>query len=89
MSINKGSDGLGLDIGKIASGACMIRRLKEMPQGRPNPAAACVPALTSGDMIVGVNGQEVHDFAAVVSLIKALPPTCRVQLLIERGKESM
>lgn len=89
VTINKGADGLGLDIGKIASGGCMIRRLKDIPGGRPNPAAACVPALKAGDMIVGVNGQEILEFGAVVAVIKSLPAVATVTLLIERGAETM
>jgi DnaJ family protein C protein 13 len=89
VTINKGTDGLGLDIGKIASGGCMIRRLKEIPGGRPNPAAACVPALKAGDMIVGVNEQEIEEFGAVVAVIKGLPAVATVTLLIERGTETM
>ena len=88
VTINKGADGLGLDIGKVASGGCMIRRLKDLG-GKANPAAACVPALKAGDMIVGVNGQEVQEFGAVVAVIKALPAVATVRLLIERGNEQM
>jgi hypothetical protein len=89
VTINKGAAGLGLDIGKIASGGCMIRRLKEMPGGVPNPAAACKVKLLGGDMIVGVNGQNIEEFGAIVAVIKSLPQECTVKLLIERGKESI
>ena len=89
VAINKGAAGLGLDIGKIASGGCMIRRLKEMPGGVPNPAAACKVKLLGGDMIVGVNGQNIEEFGAIVAVIKSLPQECTVKLLIERGKESI
>jgi len=88
VTIQKGADGLGLDIGKIASGGCMIRRLKDL-SGRPNPAAACVPSLKAGDMIIGVNGQELQDFGAIVAVIKALPAVAEVQLIVERGEEQI
>jgi C-terminal processing protease CtpA/Prc len=73
---------MGLDIGKIASGACMIRNLKEIPGGRPNPAANC--DIKGGDIIIGINGQRVADFQAVVAVIRGLGNGA-VQLTLERS----
>ena len=83
VTILKGADGLGLDIGKMATGGCLIRRLKEMPDGRPNPAAGCSPAIKSGDLIIGVNGKGVRLFNDIVTIIKGLGNGA-VQLSIER-----
>jgi len=82
ITIVKGDDGMGLDIGKIASGACMIRNLKEMPAGRPNPAAHC--DIKGGDIIIGINGQRVDDFQSVVNIIRGLANGA-VQLTLERS----
>ena len=84
VTIVKGEDGLGLDIGKIANGSCLIRKLKDMPAGRPNPAANCRPELKAGDIIIGINGQRVKDFDEVVRVIRALG-NGPVQLTIERA----
>jgi len=82
VTIVKGDDGMGLDIGKIASGACMIRNLKVIPGGRPNPAANC--DIKGGDIIIGINGQRVADFQAVVTVIRGLGNGA-VQLTLERS----
>ena len=82
-TIIKGEHGIGLDIGKVASGECMIKKLKVMPEGVVNPAASCSPALLPGDMIIGVNGKRVKTFAETVPAIKAAVGT--VQLTIERN----
>lgn len=88
VTIVKGIDGLGLDIGKVASGGCMIRKLKDIPGNRPNPAASCVPAITCGDLIIGINGKKVSGFGEVVTVIKGLG-NGPVQLTIERPSTSI
>lgn len=82
VSIEKGAAGLGLDIGKASSGACVIRKLKEMAV--PNPAAACNPPLRGNDVIVGVNGKRVKNFEEVVQIVKNLGTPTVVSLTISR-----
>ena len=69
--IDKGSDGIGLDIGKVASGGC-VRRLKICLKG--DLTRSSTYRLLSQGHIVGVNGQELLEFSAIVSVIKSLPP---------------
>lgn len=80
--ITKGEHGIGLDIGRAAENGCVIQRLKEMPAGVENPASKCVPALNSGDMIIGVNGTKMVNFNDIVKAIRSGGDD--VKLLISR-----
>ena len=81
VSIEKGTAGLGLDIGKANNGACVIRKLKDIT---PNPASACNPPLKGNDVIVGVNGKKVKNFEEVVQIVKSLGTPTVVSLTISR-----
>ncbi len=81
--IVKTAHGIGLDIGKTASGGVVVSKLKDMPDGSRNPASMCNPPVLAGDVIVGVNGVSITDFASVVAAIKG--SSSQVELWIQRG----
>jgi S1-C subfamily serine protease len=72
VSIFKGENGLGMDINKMPDGGCIVKKIKEFPAGQVNPATACQPPVMAGDVIVGVNGKRVKDFAEVVKAVKSV-----------------
>lgn len=81
-TLSKGAHGLGLDIGKTSNGGVVIQKLKEMPDKSPNPGLVCVPPIHIGDVIVGVNGQPMTQFADIVAAIRS--SSSSVELWIER-----
>lgn len=81
--IRKGEHGIGLDIGRTADQGCVVQRLKEMPAGVANPAAACDPPICSGDLIVGVNGVKMLGFNDIVKAIRGTDGDT-VTLLLQR-----
>jgi S1-C subfamily serine protease len=70
-TIRKTAQGLGLDLGKARDGLAHVLKLKDMPEGAPNPAAICSVPLAPGDVICAVNGQKVSSFTDTVRLIRA------------------
>jgi hypothetical protein len=81
--IIKSVHGIGLDITKTNDGGVLIQRLKEMPDGSPNPASICKPPVEVGDIIVGVNGREMRQFVDIVKAIRLCAD--QVELMLERG----
>ena len=81
-TILKGPHGIGLDISKGSSGRTVVQRFKELPDGAPNPALMCDPAIRPGDIIIGVNGAPCVTFMETVKMIKGSGE--RVQLSLER-----
>lgn len=82
-SVDKGEQGIGLDLGKTKEGAASVLRLKDFPPDVVNPASLCSPAILPGDVIVAVNGQACATFADAVKLIRATG-SGSVQLTLER-----
>ena len=78
----KGPHGIGLDISKAPDGRTLVQRFKDMPDGLPNPAAACKPPIKPGDVIAAVNGVACPTFMDAVKAIKSSAE--RVQLTLER-----
>ncbi len=81
--ITKTAHGIGLDIGKTSTGGVVVSKLKDMPDGSKNPASLCNPPVLPGDIIVGVNGVSITDFASVVAAIKG--SSSQVELWLQRG----
>jgi C-terminal processing protease CtpA/Prc len=82
-AVDKGEQGIGLDLGKTKEGAASVLRLKDFPPDVVNPASLCSPAILPGDVIVAVNGQPCATFADAVKLIRATG-SGKVQLTLER-----
>lgn len=80
ISVTKGPHGIGLDLVKTANGRASIQRLKEMPEGVPNPAAHCSPPFRSGDVIIGVNGQSCGAFSDTIKMIRAIEGLVTLQI---------
>lgn len=80
--ILKSEYGIGLDLVKTTDGGVAVQRLKEMPDGSPNPASVCNPPVLIGDVIVGVNDQRCTQFVDVVKGIRGC--NVRVSLWLER-----
>lgn len=80
VSVTKGEHGIGLDLGKSATGMAAVQRLKEMPPGIVNPASLCKPAILPNDIIVEVNGSPAPTFMEAVKLIRASEGTIRLKL---------
>jgi len=81
--ILKSEYGIGLDLVKTPDGGVAVQRLKDMPDGSPNPASICNPPVLVGDIIVGVNDQRFTQFADVVKAIRGC--NLRVGLMLERA----
>jgi hypothetical protein len=81
-TIAKSEFGIGLDLVKTADGGVAVQKLKDMPDGSPNPASVCSPPVLVGDLIVGVNDQACTQFTDVVKYIRG--SNVKVCLWLER-----
>ena len=86
VTIEKSSHGLGLEIVSTPQNGTLIEKLKVMPDGVANPAAACSPPLAPGDLIVGVNGVRTDNFKATIQTIRDAGNS--VSLMIKRHGDS-
>ena len=82
-TIVKTEHGIGLDLVKTISGGVAVQKLKDMPDGSPNPAMMCNPPVLVGDLIVGVNDTACTQFLDVVKAIRSSP--AKVCLWLERN----
>lgn len=78
--VMKGEHGIGLDLVKSSSGKAYIQKLKEMPDGVPNPAATCIPPVRPGYTITAVNGVTCTSFADTIKIIRSATGVIKLQL---------
>jgi hypothetical protein len=83
--ITKTEHGIGLDLIKTIDGGVSVQRLKDMPDGSPNPASICSPPVSVGDIIVGVNDSACTQFIDVVKAIRG--SSVKVCLWLERYED--
>jgi cGMP-dependent protein kinase 1 len=84
MTVVKGRFGMGLELGYADGVGTYVQHLKILPDGEPNPSAACDPSVEISDVIISINGKTTVGFAMnqVIEYIKEAGGV--VELAVER-----